>query len=367
MWYFLFGTSCKQKFNSKNMNKTALSLAKTIGILSFALILFSCSSKEEKNEVGAVPVTVLTIKSENRIYPQEYIGIVESENAVDVSFLVVGTIEQLYANEGQKISKGQLLGRLNTVSFKNAHDLTVASLKQAEDAFKRMSAMYKSKSLPEIQYIDAQTKLQQARSSEAIARKNLQDCNLYAPQSGVIGRRYLEPGANVMPGTPVYNIMDISSVKIKTAIPEGEISGIRTGSRSQVKISALNDETFEGQVIEKGVSANPVSHTYDIKIKINNTAGKIMPGMVCKTYLDNGNNSEKGSIIVPIKAVQVDFSGKRFVWLKDKQNKAFYREVTLGHLADNGVQIISGLQEGDQLITSGYQNISRGTLVSVKK
>lgn len=349
------------------MNKTTFPLAKHIGILSCVFIFFSCSSKVEKTETKVVPVSVQQIESDESVYRQEYIGTVESENAVDVSFLVVGTIEQLNANEGQYVSKGQLLGRLNTISLKNAHELTLATLTQAEDAYKRMSAMYENKSLPEIQYIDVKTKLEQAKSSEAIARKNLQDCNLYAPQSGVIGRRHLEPGANVLPGTPVFNIMNIGSVKVKTAIPEGEISGIHAGTKCRVKIAALNDETFEGMIVEKGVAANPISHTYDIKIKLNNAAGKIMPGMVCKTYLDNSSTSKKGSIIVPIKSVQVDYSGKRFVWLKDKQNKAVYKEVTLGKLANNGVQITSGLQDGDELITAGYQNISKGSLVSVKK
>ena len=347
------------------MDKSVFPLVKQVSILSCLCILFSCSPKEEQKETKAVPVSVQTIQYDSNAFPQEYIGTVESENAVDVSFLVVGNIEQMYASEGQKVSKGQLLARLNTTSLKSTHDVTVATLKQAEDAYKRMTAMYENKSLPEIQYIDVKTKLEQAKSSEAIARKSLQDCNIYAPQSGVIGKRYLEPGANVMPGTPVYNIMDISSVKVKTAIPEGEISTISNGAKCQVKISALSDETFEGRVIEKGVSANPVSHTYDIKIKVNNPAGKIMPGMVCRAYLGNTGNAE--SIIIPIKSVQVDHSGKRFVWLKDKQNKAVYKEVILGNLSQNGVQVASGLQAGDELITEGYQNISNGTLVTVKK
>lgn len=349
------------------MNKTAFPLAKHVGILSCMLILFSCSSKEEKTEAKPVLVSVQQIQSESSESQKEYIGTVESKNAVDVSFLAIGTIEQLYANEGQKVSKGQLLGRLNTASLKNAHELTLATLKQAEDAYKRMSAMYESKSLPEIKFIEIKTQVEQAKVSEAIARKNLRDGNLYSPQSGVVGRRYLEPGANVMPGNPVFNIMDISSLKVKAAIPEGEISAIHIGTKCLVKISALNDESFEGQVIEKSVAANPVSHTYDIKIKIDNAAGKIMPGMVCRTYLGDSGSSDKANIIVPIKAVMVDYSGKRFVWLKDKQNRAVYKEVTLGSLAENGVQIASGSQDGDELITAGYQNISNGTLVTVKK
>ncbi|QQT46637.1 Efflux pump periplasmic linker BepF [Sphingobacterium multivorum] len=347
------------------MDKSVFPVVKQVSILSFLCIIFSCSPKEEQKESKAVPVSVQTIQYDSSSFPQEYIGTVESENSVDVSFLIVGNIEQMYVSEGAQVSKGQLLARLNTTSLKSTHDVTVATLRQAEDAYKRMTAMYENKSLPEIQYIDVKTKLEQARSSEAIARKSLQDCNIYAPQSGVIGKRYLEPGANVMPGTPVYNIMDISRVKIKTAIPEGEISRITNGSKCQIKISALNNETFEGHVIEKGISANPVSHTYDIKIQISNAAGKIMPGMVCRVYLNNAGNAER--IVIPIKSVQVDYSGKRFVWLKDNQNKAIYKEVILGNLSENGVLVTSGLQAGDELIIAGYQNISTGTLVNVKK
>lgn len=336
--------------------------------ISFLLTFLACSTKNEENVITRqVAVKVQQIAYDNGVKEQEYIGVVESDNTVDISFLVPGNIEQMYASEGQRVVKGQLLASLNTASLKSGYELSLASLKQAEDSYKRMSAMYESKSLPEIQYIDARTKLEQARAGAAIGRKNLQDGNVYAPQSGVIGRRYLEPGSNVMPGTPVYNIMDIGNVKVKIAIPEGEISGIQLGDRCEVKISALNNEAFEGKVLEKGVFANPTSHTYDIKVKINNMAGRIMPGMVCRTLLDSKANATGNNIIVPIKAVQVDYSGKRFVWIKDRQGKAAYREVSLGSLSENGVHVISGLEQGEELITEGYQNISIGTPISIQK
>lgn len=337
-------------------------LAPLIGI---SIGFYSCVPQEEQNEKKMATVEIQQIKYDNTIYPHEYIGIVESESSVDVSALVSGTIEQIYVHEGQSVSKGKLIGRLNAISYKNAHEMALSKLLQAEDAFKRISAMYENGSVPEIQYIEIKTQVEQARASEAIARKSLEDCNIYAPQSGVIGKRYLEPGANVMPTTPIFNIMNISHVKVKVAIPESEISSVQTGSICKVKISALNGEAFEGQIVEKGIAANPVSHTYDIKVKVNNSASKIMPGMVCKVYMSISNNT-MGSIIVPIKSVQVDYSGKRFVWLKNKQNKAVYKAVTLGKLSQNGVYVIDGLQEGDELIISGYQNLSEGTSVSVR-
>jgi len=100
-------------------------------------------------------------------------------------------------------------------------------------------------------------------------------------------------------------------------------------------------------------------------VKINNPGGRIMPGMVCKVYpLTAGTTAV---IVVPLKAVQVDFSGKRFVWLRDSQGKAKYKQVTLGALTGDGVVITSGLNEDDELITAGYQNISEGINVSVQQ
>lgn len=357
----------REIWNQTIMKQLRIHSIQTLAAFTATFFLVSCGgSKEEITETKAVSVQVHQIAYETHAYQQEYIGTVESENTLDVSFLAVGNIERMHVHEGQKVSKGQLLASLNTASLKSAHELTVASLKQAEDAYKRMSAMYENNSLPEIQYIDYKTKLEQAGASESIARKNLQDGQLYAPQSGVIGRRFVEPGANVMPGTPVYQIMDVSSIKVKVAIPENEVSFISIGSECNVTISALGNQTFRGKIIEKGVAANPISHTYDIKIQVANSSGRIMPGMVCKAYLDDAVTSDDGNIIIPLKAVQVDHSGKRFVWIKDKDNKAEYKEVIPGKLQGNGVTIKSGLNEGDELITEGYQHISEGVLLTIK-
>lgn len=334
-------------------------------ILTVITFLSSCEKKPEQSSISPTNVKTKIIHYDNLSTQQEYIGTVESENILEVSFLVIGTIQNMYLNEGQRVSKGQLLASLNTSSLKNAHDLTLASLRQAEDAYKRLSAMYKSQSLPEIKLIEIKTQLEQAKANEAIARKNLNDGNLYAPQSGVISRRFVEPGSNVVTGSAVYQIIDISSIKVKTAIPENEISTINRGIQCNVKIAALNDENFQGTVIEKGVSANPISHTYDVKIKIDNSSGKIMPGMVCKAYLNSFGNNEK-HIVVPLKSIQVDHTGKRFVWVKSKDNKAQYKEVTMGKLYGNNVEIMNGLNEGAEIITEGYQNISNGASVIAK-
>lgn len=335
-----------------------------LGTLLSVFLIISCTSKpEEEKGPKNIPVKVQQITLHSSGEVQEYIGTVEGNNMLDVSFPVMGKVQKMYVDEGQRVSEGQLLASLDRTTLKNAHELAVASLRQAEDAHKRMKAMYESNSIPEIQFVEVKTKLEQARLSAAIARKSLEDADIHAPQSGVIGTRYVEAGTNVMPGTPIYTIVDISSIKVKTPIPEGELSNIEIGSESTVTISALGDKTFSGKVVEKGILANPFSHTYEIKVQVSNPDSSIMPGMVSRVYLSHTGSGDQ-QIVIPLQSVQVDHTGKRFVWLKN-DSKAEFREVTLGKLSGNGVIITQGLNPGEELITEGYQNISEGVAVSV--
>lgn len=337
-------------------------------LLFFCLVgaVSSCSDKPKAESVLAVSkVKILNVGQSTNEVRAEYIGTVESSNVLDVSFLSTGTIEQLKFSEGQTVSKGQLMASLNTTTLKNAHATTASSLKQAQDAYKRMNEMYKSQSLPEIKLIDVKTKLEQAQSAEIMAKKSLNDSYLYAPASGVISKKHYEKGMNVVLGSPIYTIMNINSVDIDIPIPEGEISNFHRGQACDIKVTALNNQSFSGQIIEKGVVANPVSHTYNIKVRIANPKINLLPGMVVKAYFDNTNsNISSGKVTIPIRYVLLDYPDKRFVWTVDKNNVAQRKELVLGSLSGNEVEVLSGLQHGDKIVTDGYQNITMGSKVS---
>lgn len=321
--------------------------------------LIACSGiKTENTEQKTIKVKTITVATSAGSCQREYVGVVESESSVDLSFLVSGSIARMYVQEGQSVQKGELLAQLNTTTFEHIHKAAKATLDQAKDALDRMSALYNNNSLPEIKYIEIKTTFEQAQANEQIARKSLADCSLYAPFSGVIGRRTQDVGTTAMPGIAVMTLMNISTVKVKIPVPESDISSIRLQEPCRVKISALNDAVFEGKVIEKGVVAHPISHTYDIKVQINNAKADIMPGMVCKAYLENKNQT--GGIVVPLKVVQIDFSGNNYVWVVGKGNKAECRNVRVGALTGNGIHCTEGLNDGDILIIEGYQKLSPG-------
>lgn len=296
-----------------------------------------------------------------------YSGTVEEENATVLSFATAGTVEGVYIEEGQHISKGQLIARLDPTQARSAYYAAKAALAQASDACRRMKELHDKGSLPDIKWVEAQSALDQARSAEHIAAKALADCNLYAPFSGVIADKSVERGQNVAPGSPVGRLVTVGELKVKVSVPETEIDGIALGQQATVSIAALGGRSYAGKVSEKGIVADPMSRSYDVKIRISNSDGKLMPGMVADVALNSGS-PRATACVVPADVVMLDESNREFVWLA-QGGKAAKRFVTCGDYTPYGVTVVSGLTAGDCIISAGQQKVSQGTRikVSVKK
>ena len=117
--------------------------------------------------------------------------------------------------------------------MQNTYQAAKAALKQAEDAYQRMKELHEKGSLAEMKWVEVQSKLQQAQSMEAVARKNLTDCQLYAPFSGVIAEKSLEVGQNVVPGVQVLKLVSDDRLKVRISVPETEIARVARGAESR--------------------------------------------------------------------------------------------------------------------------------------
>ena len=329
-------------------------------VILFLLIVSCSTNKKDDTAKKTVSVKTVEIGSVAKITSRDYVGVVEEEAAVSLSFLVSGNVMQVYAAEGTKVSKGALLAQLSTENLQSSYDAAQATLRQAEDAMQRMQMLYDNESLPEIKYIEAKTKLEQAKSFAKIAEKNLADSKLYAPFDGIIGKQMIAAGENVIIGKPVMTLLKINTVKIKFSTPENEISSIDKQGEATIIVAALGGKQFKGFVTEKNIVANDISHTYNAKIKLDNASGELIPGMVCKVLLTKNFNSE--IFVLPSNAVQISHDGRRFVWIA-KNGLASAATVTTGELTDLGVIIESGLTAGDKVIVEGYQKISEGMMV----
>lgn len=310
-------------------------------------------SDQPANQNEALRVRVEKARSTS-VHSKQYIGTLTSSITIALSFPVSGMVREVLITEGEPVCKGQLLASLDTESYRNALDIAEAKKKQAEDAWQRISGLYQKESVPEIKYVEVKTGLDQARATAQLARKNLADCRLTAPLDGIIGEREIEPGENAIPYKTVLTLVNTDRLDVKVSVPEKEIASIRTRDQAKITVPAIGESLFHGNVISKGVVAQPISHTYDILIRIREHNPMLLPGMVCRVNLSR--QATDSVALVPIEVVQTSGDGTRYLFVPDPSGKKVIRKkVSVGNLQGLYVEIMDGLHPGDLYIADGYQ------------
>ena len=334
-------------------------------LLSVMLLGSSCQKQAAKPNDGAkAPTRVKTqVVSPGMVdNAQTYVGIVEEREATAVSFTGMGIVKRMLVNEGQTVGKGQLIAEIDDTQARNLLTGAEAQMTQANDALARYKMLHDNGSLPEVKWVEIQSKVAQAKSQLEVARKNLADCRLVAPVGGIIGKKLIGAGETALPSQAVVSILDISTVKVKVAVPEAEVGGINAGTPANIQVEAINGN-YQGGQIEKGVQADALTHTYDIRINVANSDRKLLPGMVANVRFVSEGSQAIGSKMIPVTSVQKNSDGRLFVWTVDKDSTAHRTIVTIGQTHGNYVSIIGGLSIGDRIATEGYQKLSEGTRV----
>ena len=190
-------------------------------LLSVMLLGSSCQQQGGKSSTKAPTRVKTQVVSPGMVdNAQTYVGMVEEREATAVSFTGMGIIKRMLVNEGQAVSKGQLIAEMDDTQARNILTGAEAQMTQANDALARYKMLYDNGSLPEVKWVEIQSKVAQAKSQLEVARKNLADCRLVAPVSGIIGKKLIGAGETALPSQAVVSILDISTVKVKVAVPE---------------------------------------------------------------------------------------------------------------------------------------------------
>lgn len=334
-------------------------------LLVIALLpIFCVACKEKQKQAGERVVSVNISVIDEDVFGEQrtYVGVVEEAEAVALSFEAGGNVKEVFVKVGDKVSAGQLLARLDKGSAENAYAVSKSTLEQAEDGYNRAKQLYDSGSLPEVKWIDIQTKLAQAQSMERIARRSLENCDLYAPVSGVVGNKNIEVGSNVTPFAPVFKLLNINQLKVKTSIPENEIAKIRLKDKANVVVPALSTEIISAEVVEKSIEADILSHSYAVKCIFNDKHKNLLPGMVCKVSI---NLPEEAGFVIPANVVQTTPNGLA-VWTI-KNNRAKRQKISSSKYVVNGILVQEGLCKGDTIIVEGYQKLYDDAKVSINK
>ncbi len=330
--------------------------------MACSILTISCTQQEQEKKHETLTVTTEVVGLRSGEATGNYVGEIEEQNATSLSFTGSGAIKQMLVDEGQYVRKGQLIAVIDDTQARNSLAAAQAMLEQAQDGYNRLKQVHDAGSLADQQLVEMQSQLNQAIATRDMAQKSIQDCRLVSPVSGVVGKVSLRAGETALPSMTVCEVLNIESVKVKVAVPEQEITSVTASTPSTITVAAVGSGEFRGGRIEKGVTADALTRTYDVKIHVSNPGHKLLPGMVASVRLSNRGQSGQPQITLPVTAVQQNSDGSNFVWTVEG-GVAKRRTVTVGQLTGNRIVIASGVSQGEKVIVKGYQKVSEGEKV----
>lgn len=336
-------------------------------ILFVVALSVGCSHHQKASDERLVKVNVMEVSTSCAETSHEYAGTIEEAFSSSLSFGASGRVTAVYVKDGQKVQQGQLLAKVDNSNALNSYRAAKATLDQAQDGYDRAKLVYDRGSLPEVKWTEVQTQLNQAQSVAEIAKKNLSDCELRAPTAGTISNRNIEVGTSVTAFQPVMHLVGLDGMYVKASIPEGNINNVKVGQDASVWVNALEGQEFAGKVEERNPNADPLSHSYMVRIRLKEKCKELLPGMVCRVQIKDeaglaADTAKVSTIEIPNRAVQLDNKGARFVWVVE-DSCAAQRYVTISDLTRNGVLVSEGLRSGDKVIVDGMLKVSAGTKV----
>jgi len=330
-------------------------------------LLIACNPKENKGSLPgtqAITVTTVMVKKEKVATGLRYSGTVEAYQSIPLNFQTSGTVEKVLVDAGDVVQKGQLLATVDPTDSKNMYEITLSQYQQAKDAYDRLKTVHNQGSLPEIKWVEMESKLEQAQSSLNLAKNNLDKCKLYAPVSGMVGRRNIEPGmSSISIVSAPLELVDIRQVYVKISVPENEVAKIVKGMKSGFTVSALSDKEFRGEVANISPVADRISRTYEAKILVQNPELAMKPGMVCDVKMET--ILEKEVILIPNQSVLKDNENKVFVFVVDPVEKRVRKQVIrIGQYFDSGLEVVSGLAAGQMIVNEGKEKLSDNSIIA---
>ena len=322
----------------------------------FALCLAGCVHTDKgQKEQAPLKVKTMVVALQESSATTRYVGTIEPVQTTPLSMQSSGRVTAIRVKNGERVKKGQVLVEIDDTQARNALQAAEAMLQHAKDGYTRAKQVYEKGVIADQKMVEIESQLTQAQSLYSAAQQQLKECSLTSPCDGVVNDLDVAKGQTIIPGTRVCTILDVTGFSVRFTVPESEINGLSAlPVKGEVECAAVN-EVFPIAVTEKSVTANPVTHTYDVVARINGGADVLMSGMVAKVKLRGERQKEDGDIVIPASCILLRPEG-HMVWLMENET-AIRRDITIEGYQADGVRVLSGLHAGDTLITEGYQKL----------
>lgn len=307
-------------------------------------------------------VSVLTIKDTVFNHYLEIQGNVNTKENILVQPEFSGTLTALNVKAGQRVSKGQILGKVDDAGMSQQLASIENQYALAKTTFERQKNLWDKKIGSEIQFLQAQAQMISAQKSVAQMRAQVAKTVIRAPFSGTIDEVFVERGQVVAPSPQgLMRIVNLSNMYVSTTVPETYIGKLKVGTVVDVFLTSLG-KTYKGKVRQVANFINPSNRSFGIEVSVPNPDNLLRPNQVAKLKIID--YTVNNAIIVPTNVVQEDGEHNKFVFIatnvSGKKGVAKKVLIKVGKSSDNVTEILSGLSANDVIVTEGANNIADG-------
>ncbi|MDR1201077.1 MAG: efflux RND transporter periplasmic adaptor subunit [Tannerellaceae bacterium] len=323
-------------------------------ITAFALVSCAGEKKETTTVEEKVKVKVETVHKQEVEQLSEFTATVQANITNQIAPQSPVRIQRLHVEIGDHVGTGQLLVTMDDTNLKQAK----IQMDNQELEFNRIDELYKVGGVSKSAWDAQKTALDVSRT----AYKNLQENNqLLSPVTGIITARNYDNG-DMYAGTPVYVVEQIRPVKLIVNVSESFYTQVKKGMDVTVKLDVYDDETFQGKVYLVYPTIDPSTRTFAVEIRINNNDERVRPGMFARVTMDFGILQH---VVVPDQAVVKQAgSGDRYVYVY-KNGTVGYNKVELGRRMNDRYEVVSGIEDNDQVVVTGQNRLTNGMQVEV--
>lgn len=329
------------------------------GLVAWRLGVFESPEAKKTTQSSlatqALPVSVKILKGESIQKKIKATGTVLADESVELTTETSGMITGIYFDEGDKVQKGALLARINDADLRAEMNKVRKEIELAKIQLKRYSQLLENEAVSRSEYDQAQTQLLTLKADSALTIAKIRKTELRAPFSGKIGLRNISPGAYVISGTSIATLVNDDELKIQFAVAEQYAQSVKEG-----QVILFNTSADKTQRSAKIYAVNPLideaTRTIEIRAKYDNSKDSIKAGAFANIEVVLGKKDN--ALKVPAQAVALELGAEKIYVIEDGKCKSL--TIKTGIRSDSQIEIVSGAEVGDSVITSGIVQLREG-------
>jgi RND family efflux transporter MFP subunit len=348
--------------------KSKLIITGVVTLLLSAMVWKLYANKQEINErkevkttEEAISVTVATAELKETSGTLQLVGTAEPNREVMVASETSGKIVQLNFKMGDFVSQGAVLATVDDTYKRLAYESAQINYNKFKEDYERFQVLRQGDAVSENQLRDMRIGYENAAIQLENAKKQLDDTKIVAPFSGYITSKNTELGAFVGMGTPIAGIADISQLKVQLAVSESDVYQLRTGMEAYVTTDVFANTNFKANISSIGQKGNS-AHSYPVEIIIaNNSNNPLKAGTYVNVSVNAGTANKK--LMIPRDAIVSSVKEPSVYIVKD--DTVQLTRITTGRQYNAYIEVLTGINENEQVVTNGQINLSDGVKVSV--